>query len=346
VVSLASCGSSSLVIQLHVSRLKRRNFIALLAAAAAWPRSAAAQATTLPVLGFLNSASPGPFAPLLDAFHEGLREGGYVQGRNVAIEYRWAEGNYARLPELAADLVRRNVALIAATGGSQTARAAKAITSTVPILFIGGPNPVGEGLVTNFHRPGGNMTGVTVYTSELMPKRVQLLREFVPRAKTIGLLVNPTGFAAEPEAQDVEATTSAFGQRMVLLKASAESDFEPVFASAVEQRVDALIVHADPFFNSQRAPLVALAARHAIPAAYPWREYAEAGGLMSYGASIPGAYRQIGRYASRILDGDKPGDLPVQLPTKFELIINLTTAKSLGLSVPPTLFVAADELLD
>jgi putative tryptophan/tyrosine transport system substrate-binding protein len=327
-------------------KLKRRNFITFLGAAVVWPRGASAQGAALPVIGFLNSASPGPFAPLVSAFRTGLREGGYVEGQNVVIQYRWAEGDYARLPELAADLVRRGVAVIAATGGSQTARAAKAVTATIPILFIGGPNPVGEGLITNFHRPGGNVTGVTVQTSELMPKRVQLLKEMVPRAATIGLLVNPTGFAAEAEAKDTEQAAAAYGQELVLLEASAESDFEPVFDSAVRQRIDALLVHADPFFNSRRSRLVSLAARHAIPAAYPWREYAEAGGLMSYGSSIPGAYRQVGRYASRILAGDKPGDLPVHMPTRFELVINLRTAKSLGLSVPPTLFVAADDLLD
>ena len=327
-------------------RLNRRNLIALLGGALAWPLSASAQEPALPVIGFLNSASPGPFAPLLDAFRTGLNEGGYVEGRNVAIEYRWAEGQYARLPEMAADLVRRQVALIAATGGSQTARAAKAITATIPILFIGGPNPIGEGLVTSFNRPGGNVTGAAVYTSELMAKRLQLLGELVPRAARIALLVNPTGFAADAEAKDVEAATSAIGQQMVLLKVSSESEFEPAFESAVRQRVDALLVGADPFFTSRRAQLVALAARHAMPAAYPWREYAIAGGLMSYGSSIAGAYRLIGRYAGRILKGDKPGDLPVQLPTKFELMINLKTAKSLGLSVPLTLFVSADELIE
>ena len=327
-------------------RLNRRDLIALLGGAVAWPLGVSAQEPAVPVIGFLNSASPGPFAALLVAFHKGLNDGGYVEGRNVAVEYRWAEGQYARLPELAADLVRRQVALIAATGGSQTARAAKAVTATIPILFIGGPNPVGEGLVANFNRPGGNVTGVAVYTSELMAKRLQLLGELVPRAVTIALLLNPTGFAADAEAQEVETATRAVGQQMILLNASAESDFEPAFASAVRQRADALLVGADPFFNSRRAQLVALAARHAMPAAYPWREYADAGGLMSYGSSIAGAYRLTGRYASRILKGDKPGDLPVQMPTRFELIINVKTASSLGLSVPINLFVAADELIE
>jgi putative ABC transport system substrate-binding protein len=308
----------------------------------AWPLGANAQGPAVPVIGFLSSASPGPFAPLLGAFHLGLSEGGYVEGRNVAIEYRWAEGQYALLPQLAADLVRRRVSLIAATGGSQSARAAKAVTETIPILFIGGPNPVGEGLVASFNRPGGNVTGVAVYTSELMPKRLELLNELVPHAATIALLLNPTGFAADAEAKDVEAAMSATRQRLVVINASSEGDLESAFLSAVRQRADALLVGADPFFNSRRAQIVALAARHAMPAAYPWREYADAGGLMSYGSSIPAAYRQIGQYAARILKGDKPGDLPVQMPTRFELIINLKTAKSLGLTVPPMMFAAAE----
>jgi putative ABC transport system substrate-binding protein len=331
---------------LQVDRLKRRIFISLLSGALAWPLAASAQDPAVPVIGFLNSASPGPFARLLDAFRQGLSEGGYVEGRNVAIEYRWAEGQSARLPELAADLVRRRVALIAATGGSVSASAAKAVTATIPIVFIGGPNPVGDGLVTSLNRPGGNLTGVAVYTSELVPKRLELLRELVPRAATIALLVNPTGFAAEPEAKYVEAALRATGQQMVVLKASAESDFEPAFISAARQRADALLVSASAFFTDRRAQLVALAAHHAMPAAYPWREYADAGGLMSYGSSITGAYLQIGRYASRILKGEKPGDLPVQMPTRFELIINLRTAKSLGLNVPRKLIVAADEVIE
>jgi putative ABC transport system substrate-binding protein len=335
---------------LRVARSKRRTFIRLLGGAlasplVAWPFAASAQGP-LPVIGFLNLSSPAPFAPLLAAFHKGLRDGGYVEGRNVAIEYRWAEGQAARLPALADDLVRRRVSLIAATGGTVSARAAKAATSTIPILFIGGPNPVDDGLVTSLNRPGGNATGMALFTSELMPKRLELLGELVPGATTIALLVNPTDIAHEPDAKHVEAGVRATGRQMVLLKASAESDFEPAFASAVRQRSDALLVSANAFFTGRRAQLVALAARHALPAGYPLREYADIGGLMSYGPSIAGAYRVVGRYASRILMGDKAGDLPVQMPTRLELTINLTTAKSLGLSVPPTLFVAADDLLE
>jgi putative ABC transport system substrate-binding protein len=298
------------------------------------------------VIGFLNVASPGPFGPLVDAFRQGLKDGGYVEGQNVAIEYRWAEGQPARLPELAADLARRGVALIAATGGTVVASAAKAATATIPILFISGPNPVADGLVTSLNRPGGSLTGVALYTSELMPKRLELLGELVPRAATIALLLYPMGFAADPEPKYLEDAVRATGQQMILLNASSESDFEPAFDSAVRQRADALLVSASPFFTTGRAQLVALAARHAIPAAYPWREYVDAGGLMSYGPSIAGAYRQIGRYASRILKGEKPSDLPVEMPTKFELIINLKAAKALGLTIPRIVFGRADEVID
>ncbi|HKA81777.1 MAG TPA: ABC transporter substrate-binding protein [Xanthobacteraceae bacterium] len=331
---------------MKLERPDRRIFITLLGGALAWPRGARAQGQPVPVVGFLNSAFPEPFARLAQAFLQGLNDGGYSVGRNVAIEYRWAEGQYARLPELATDLVRRRVSVIAATGGSQTARAARGVTSTVPILFIGGPDPIGEGLVTNLGRPEGNLTGVAVYTSDLMPKRLQMLTQLVPRAKTVALLVNPTGFAADNEARLTEAAMQTTGQRLVVLKAATEVEFEPAFASAVEQRVDAILVHADPFFNARRAQLVALAARYAIPTGYPWREYAEAGGLMSYGSSIPDAYRQVGRYAGEILKGKKPGELPVHMPTRFDLVINLTTAKSLGLTVPPMLSALANELLD
>jgi ABC-type uncharacterized transport system substrate-binding protein len=325
---------------------RRTTFIALAWAALAWPLRASAQGPAVPVIGFLNSASPDPAARLLDGFRQGLSEGGYVEGRNVVIEYRWANGHFDRLPELVADLIRGGVSLIAATGGSVSARAAKAATSTIPILFISGPNPVDDGLVTSLNRPGGNLTGVAVYTSELIPKRLELLGEFAPRAATIALIVNPNDVANGPETRSVEAATRAVGKKMVLLKASADSDFEPAFASAVQQKADALLVSANPFFTDRRSQLVALAARHALPASYPWRQYAEVGGLMSYGPSIAGAYRQIGRYASRILNGNKPGDLPVHMPTKFELIINAKTAKSLGLGVPLKLFVSADELIE
>jgi putative tryptophan/tyrosine transport system substrate-binding protein len=326
--------------------MRRREFITLLSGAAAWPFAASAQDPAVPLIGFLNSASPAPFARLADAFHQGLREGGYVEGRNVTIEYRWADGQFARLPELAADLVHRRVSLIVATGGTVSARAAKEATATIPILFIVGPNPIGDGLVTSVSRPGGNATGVALYTSELLPKRLDLLGQLMPRAATIALLVNPSDAAYELETKYVEDAVRVTGQQMVLLKASAERDFEPALVSAVQQRVDALLVSANPFFTQRRVQLVALAARHAMPAGYPWREYTDAGGLMSYGPSIAGAYHLIGRYASRILNGEKPADLPVQAPTNYELIINVKTAKALGLEVPHSLLATAEEVIE
>jgi len=328
----------------------RREFIAALGGTATWPLAARAQQpSTLPVIGFLNSASrgpSGPFRPFLDAFHQGLNEGGYVEGRNVVIEYRWAGGQFARLPELAADLVARRVSLIAATGGAVSARAAKGATSTIPILFIGGQDPVADGIVTSLNQPGGNATGVALRTLELMTKRLELLRELVPHAAAVALLVNPTDVTNELEAKDVEAMMRAIGGNMVLLKASAENDFEPTFASAARQQADALLVSPNPFFTARRAQIVTLAARHGMPAAYPWREYVDAGGLMSYGPSIVGAYRQIGLYAGRILKGEKPSGLPVQMPIKFELIINLKVARALRLTIPRIMLIRADEVIE
>src|SRR6516164_1015657 len=301
--------------------MRRRDFIVLLGGAAAWPLAARAQDSVVPLIGFLNSASPGPFTRLADAFRQGLREGGYVEGRNVTIEYRWADGQFARLPELAAELVHRRVSLIVAAGGTVSARAAKEVTTTIPILFIVGPNPIGDGLVTSVSRPGGNATGVALYTSELLSKRLELLEKLLPRAAKIAVLVNPSDAAHELETKYAEDAMRVTGQQMVLLKVS-----------------------ANPFFTQRRVQLVALAARLAMPAGYPWREYTDAGGLMSYGPSIAGAYHLIGWYASRILNGEKPADLPVQAPTRYELVINLKTAKALGLDVPATLLAVADEV--
>ena len=323
--------------------MRRRSFIAALGGAAVWPLGARAQQPAMPVIGFLNSASPGPFALLLSSFHEGLKDGGYVEGKNVTVEYRWANGQYDRLPALAADLVRRRVTVIAATGGTVTAQAAKAATTTIPVLFIAGANPVGDGLVSSFNRPGGNVTGVSVYTSELAPKRLELLRELVPKATKIALLVNPENAA---DSQDAQNMMQRAGLPLLTLSARVETELEREFVSASQHGAQALLVSADPFFNSRRTQLVALAARYAMPAAYPWSEYAKAGGLMSYGTSIPGAYRQIGQYVTRILKGEKPADLPVQQPTKFELVINLKTAKTLGLTVPPKLLARADEVIE
>jgi putative ABC transport system substrate-binding protein len=318
--------------------MRRREFIAGIGSAVAWPLAARAQQPLVPVIGFLNSGSPGPFALLLAAFRRGLQDGGYVEGQNVMIEYRWAEGQYDQLPALATDLVRRQVAVIAATGGTLSARAAKAATTTIPVLFVAA-DPVGDGLVASFSRPGGNVTGVSVFTAELAPKLLQWLRELVPKAGKIATLTNSM-CDKEPEA------IRRAGLQVLTITAQADSDLEPAFTEAVRQGVEALLVSADPFFNTRRAQIVALAARHSLPAAYPWREYVEAGGLMSYGTSLAGTYRQVGQYVSRVLRGDKPADLPVQNPTRFELVINTKTAKALGLTIPETLLATADEVID
>ena len=320
--------------------MRRREFIAGLGGAVAWPVVARAQQPLVPVIGFLNSGLPGPFASLLAAFRQGLKDGGYVEGQNVAIEYRWAENQADRLPALAADLVRRRVALIAATGGTRSARAAIAATTTTPILFVTA-DPVDDGLVASFSRPGGNATGVSVFTRELAPKRLQWLLELVPKAHKIGMLINP----ASPMPDIREPEVMRAGLKLLTIKAQADSDFELAFAQAAQQGVEALLVDADSLFNTRRAQLVALAARYSMPAAYPWREYVEAGGLMSFGTSLAGMYRQVGQYASRVLKGDKPADLPVQQPTKFEMVINLKTAKALGLTIPETLLATADEVI-
>jgi len=328
----------------------RRQFLHL-AGAAAWPLAAWAQQPVMPVIGFLNSGSIDRYRLLLDAFHQGLNGGGYVEGRNVAIESRWAEGRSARLPEQAADLVRRRVSLIAATGGSASAHAAKTATATIPIpvLFIGGPDPIAEGLVSSLSRPGGNLTGVGVNTSELMPRRVQLLLEMIPSAARIALLLNRDGIQSSSLDRHTigpfEATTRALGRQSILLETSSRSDLEAAFDLAVRQHADALLVTANSLFTDRRFEIVALASRHALPTAYPWREFVEAGGLMSYGPSVAWAYRQIGQYASRILKGAKPADLPVMLPNIYDLVINLKTAKALGLAIPETVLATADEVV-
>jgi putative tryptophan/tyrosine transport system substrate-binding protein len=318
--------------------MRRREFTAGLGASLVAPLAARAQQPLVPVIGFLSSQSPGPFAKMLAAFHQGLKDGGYVEGQNVAIEYRWADGRYDQLPALAADLVRRQVAVIAATGGTPSARAANAATTTIPIIFVAA-DPVRDGLVASLNRPGGNVTGVSVFSAELAPKRLQLLRELVPKAGKIAVLTNPA------TRDDAEAMKRA-GVPLLTITAEAESDFEPAFIQAAQQGVEALLVTADPFFNSRRAQIVALAARHSLPAAYPWREYVEAGGLMSYGTSLAGTYRQVGQYVSRVLKGDKPADLPVQNPIKFDLAVNLKTARALGITIPETLLATADEVIE
>jgi putative ABC transport system substrate-binding protein len=324
--------------------IRRREFIAGLGSAAAWPVVARAQQPAVPVVGFLNSGSQDRYRPLLDAFRQGLKDGGYVEGRNVAIETRWAEGHSARLPELAADLVRRRVSLIASTGGSASARAAKAATTTIPVLFIGGPDPVADGLVSTLGRPGGNLTGVGVNTSALMPKRVQMLLELIPRAEKIALLQNRDSVGADASQKDVEAAIRALGRQMIPLRINSLTELEAAFVSAVRQHADALLVGSSSIFTDRRVEIVGLAARHALPAAYAWRDV-EAGGLASYGPNMEWAYRQIGQYASRILKGAKPADLPVMLPNKYEFIINLKTAKEQGLTIREGLLAYADEVI-
>ncbi len=301
----------------------------------------------MPVIGFLNGASSETFAHLAAAFRQGLSEAGYVEGRNVAIEYRWAEGEYDRLPALAAELVRRQVAVIAAGGGVAAALAAKAATTTIPIVFSGGGgDPVKLGLVASLNRPGGNVTGVSILTAALGAKRLGLLRELLPSATLIAVLINPTNPNSEIQLKDIEEAARTVGQQIFILYASNERDFDAAFAIIVERRAGALVVGADPYFNSRRDQLAGLAARHAIPAMYEQREFAVAGGLASYGTSLTDSFRQVGDYAGRILKGEKPADLPVMQPTRFELVINLKTATALRLTVPPTLLARADEVIE
>jgi putative ABC transport system substrate-binding protein len=300
----------------------------------------------MPVIGFLHSASHAPNAHMVRAFHSGLKEAGYVEGQNVAIVYRYADGQYDRLPMLAAELVRSQVAVLAATGGDPAVLAARAVTATIPIVFTTGSDPVALGYVASLNRPGGNVTGVVLLSSNLGAKRIGLLRELVPKADAIGALVNPTYPVANAQLKEVQEAAASVGVRLIIANASAERDFEPAFALLVQQRASALMISSDPFFNSRRDQIVALAARHAVPAIYEWREFAEAGGLMSYGTSVTEAYRLAGIYAGRVLKGDKPADLPVMQSSKFEFVINLKTAKALGLDVPLGMSAAADEVIE
>jgi putative tryptophan/tyrosine transport system substrate-binding protein len=306
-------------------------------------RALRAQQKAMPVIGFLGSGASGPFAPAVAAFRQGLKETGYVEGQNVTIEYRWAEGHYDRLTALAADLVARKVDVIAAIGGTPPALAAKTVTATIPIVF-GTSDPVEQGLVTSLARPGGNLTGVSLLGVELTPKRLELLSELVPQAKVIALLVNPNNRAAEDMIQKAQQAARAKGVQLLVLKASSDSEIDTAFLVGLQG--GALLVGGDPLFDMRLEQLVALASRHAVPAIYPAREFVSAGGLISYAASRTGGWRQEGTYVGKILKGANPADLPVQQPTTFELVVNLKTAKALGLTIPPSVLARADEVIE
>jgi putative ABC transport system substrate-binding protein len=325
--------------------MNRRELMLLLGGAMTMARGLPAQQRGMPVIGFLGSTSPGPYAPFVAALHQGLRETGYVEGKNAAIEYRWAEGHYDRLPALAADLVGRNVDLIATSGGPPSARAAKNATATIPIVFVVG-DPVEDGLVAGLARPGGNLTGLSLLVVELTPKLFELLSELAPQANVIALLVNPNNSNAARIIRDVQEAARAKAVQLHILRAGTHSEIAAAFSTLVQAHAGALVVGADPFFYSQRDQLLALAAHHAVPAIYDLREFAAAGGLISYGPSLAAAYREAGIYAGRILKGAKPADLPVQQPTTFELVVNLKTAEALGLAVPPSILARADEVIE
>jgi putative tryptophan/tyrosine transport system substrate-binding protein len=331
---------------MQFDQLKRREFIALLGGAAAWPLAARAQQPAMPVIGILASVSPGPYAPFIGAIKEGLQQIGYVEGRNVAIEYRWAEGQYNRLPQQAAELVDRGVAVIILVGGGPTTAAAKTATATIPIVFISGDDPVKSGAVGALNRPGGNVTGVSLLTVAIEAKRLQLLHELVPNVAVVAALINQHNPQADVQVQELQGAARTLGLQVEVFKASSPSEIDTAFTNMVQQRAGAVVVAGDAFFNSRKEQFVVLAARHALPTISTFREFAAAGGLMSYGTSLADGYRQTGVYAGRILKGEKPAEIPVQQAVKVELVINLQTAKTLGISIPLPLLGRADEVIE
>jgi putative tryptophan/tyrosine transport system substrate-binding protein len=326
--------------------MQRREFITFLGGAIAWPLAAHGQQSTRPVVGYLHSATSDTAAHFVVAFRNGLKESGYVEGQNVTVEYRFAEGQYDRLAALAADLVQRKVAVIVASGGDPPALAAKAASATIPIVFISSSDPVKLGLVASLNRPGGNATGVNVFTSMMAAKRLELLRELVPQDAVLAALVNPGSPSAVTQSEDLQEAARVSKQKLIVLKASTESDIDLAFATLVQQRAAALLVDTDAFFLNRRNQFSALAAHHRIPTIYAQREFVVAGGLMSYGVSLADMNRQLGVYVGRVLKGEKPADLPVQQPTKFEFVVNLITAKVLDLEIPAKLLVLADEVIE
>jgi putative ABC transport system substrate-binding protein len=326
--------------------MRRRNFISLVGGAAAWPLAARGQQQGTPVIGFLNAGSPAAFSELVAAFRRGLGEAGFVEGQSVGIEYRWAEGRFDRLSALAADLVNRRVGVIASTGGPQVIEAAAAATTTIPIVFLSSDVALKTGLITSFARPSGNVTGVAMSTSALLSKCLQFLSELVPKEAAIGVLVNPDDASTIEDKKDIETAARQIGRQIFFLTASRETDFDPAFAALAERHAGGLVVQGDILFTNRRNEFVALAARHAIPAIYVWSEFTAAGGLIAYGNSLAEGYRQVGSYTARILRGAKPAELPVMQPIRFRFTINLKTAKTLGLTIPPTLLILADEVVE
>jgi putative ABC transport system substrate-binding protein len=331
---------------MQLDRLKRRDFIALLGSAAAWPLAVRAQQAAMPVVGFMNVNSPETASHLVAAFRQGLRETGFVEGQNVAVEYRWAQGQYDRFPEFAAEFVRRQVAVIAASGGEPSPQIAKAATQTIPIVFAANGDPIGEGLVESLRRPGGNVTGITIFGSAAVTKRVQLMHELVPQAAIIAYLMNPDHPSGEIEMSAAQTAARALTKEMFVVRASNKPELGAAFATMAQQQIGALVVGSDPFFFWRRDKLASLAERYRLPAIYYLPEFARVGGLMAYGNNLVDLYRLVGVYVGRILKGEKPGDLPVVQSTKFEFVINLKTAKALGMDVPLGLTAGADEVIE